>query len=236
MVASLEFSSGFVLHSRAYGDTSLIIDFFSRDFGRQSLYARGAKSKKRTGHRALLNPFIPLVVSAKGRGSLKTLTHIESTGAAYQLRGRALYCAFYLNELIVRLLPEDDGQPQLFDYYAEILRDIAMHQSEWGDAPLEVRLRSFEWLLVEIVGASFSLQEDIDGASILPDAAYGLVQQQGLKKLDDGLVGVSGAALLALSRGDLAVESHRAELKRFMRLVLKPLLGAKPLMSRSLFG
>ncbi|UTA46281.1 DNA repair protein RecO [Simiduia sp. 21SJ11W-1] len=236
MATVLNFSAGYVLHSRAYGDTSLIIDFFSKEYGRQSLYARGAKANKRGGPRALLNPFIPLVVSAKGRGNLKTLTHIESTGTAFQLKGRALYCAFYLNELIVRLLPEDDAQSALFDYYGEILADLSQHHPDWGDAPLEVRLRSFEWLLLEMVGASFSLTEDIDGKPIEPGAAYGLVQQQGMKRLEAELAGISGAALLALGRGDLADEGHRAELKRFMRGVLRPLLGSKPLTSRTLFN
>nr|WP_246341251.1 DNA repair protein RecO [Simiduia aestuariiviva] len=223
------------MHSRAYGDTSLIVDYFSRTHGLQSLYARGAKSKKKTGHRALLNPFIPLTVSAKGRGSLKTLTSIESVGPAYQLKGRALFCGFYLNELIKRLLPEDDGQSQLFDFYSDILSDLAVHAPEWGDAPLEVRLRSFEWLLVQKVGAGFSLVECIDAEPVRPNQYYSLIHQQGLQAVAPGEGAVSGAALLALAEGNLRLESDRQEIKQFMRRVLRPLLGSKPLASRELF-
>lgn len=236
MSTVLELEQGFILHSRAYGDTSLIVDCLTRRCGRQSVYARGAKSKKKSSVRALINPFLPVVVSAKGRGGLKTLTALESAGTAYRLQGRALYCGFYLNELLVRLLPEDDAQPELFDFYADILLALAGHQAEWGDAPLEVRLRSFEWMLVNKAGAGFSLRTTHAGEPLQANMGYGVRFQQGLELSMQAEGTISGAALLAFADGRLANDIHRQEIKLFMRRVLKPLLGAKPLVSRSLFS
>jgi DNA repair protein RecO (recombination protein O) len=235
MAAVLDLELGFVLHGRAYGDTSLIVDCLTRNQGRQSIYARGAKSKKKNSVRALLNPFIPVILSAKGRGGLKTLTSLEAAGGAYRLQGRALYCGFYLNELLVRLLPEDDSQPDLFDFYADILVELAQHMPEWGDAPLEVRLRSFEWMLLEKSGAAFALRQTQHGEAVVADRHYSLVYQRGLEIAEQGVGAISGAALLAFADGKLAQDAHRQEIKLFMRKVLRPLLGGKPLVSRALF-
>lgn len=236
MPKSFEDEPAFILHARSYGDTSLIIDAFTRTFGRISLYARGAKAKKKQGIRPLLNPFIPVNITGVGKGSLKSLTAIESTGAAYSLRGRSLYCGFYLNELLVRLLPEEDSQTELFEFYTNIVTDLAAHDPDWGDAPLEVLLRTFEWLLVQQVGQSFSLVHDANtGQPVEFNKHYIHQFQTGMVACEMRSGAISGKALIEFSVGNLADAESRREIKELMRAVLKPLLGARPLNSRALF-
>lgn len=233
----LELEPAFILHSRHYGDTSLIIDCFTRSQGRVSLYARGARAKRKSGQqRAMLNPFIPVLVSAQGKGTLKTITGLEADGPACTLRGRALYCGFYLNELLVRLLPEYEQQENLFDYYQACLGQLATCDEAAGDQQLEQLLRSFEWLLVCLMGMGFSLSMEANSQQpVQPDRYYRFESQLGLITSEAGPGVTSGAALLAFEAGDMTNSALRLEIKHFMRRVLKPLLGGRPLSSRELF-
>jgi DNA repair protein RecO (recombination protein O) len=89
----------FILQQRKFRETSLIIDVLTRDFGRISLLAKGVrKAKSKTA--GLLQPFIPLTLSYVGKSELKTLTDVEITQPFIQLQGLAVYCGFYVNELI----------------------------------------------------------------------------------------------------------------------------------------
>jgi len=110
----------FVLHSYAWRETSLIVEMLSRDFGRVALVARGAK-RPTSQFRGILMPFSPLALSWSGRAELKTLVRAEWQGGLAPLRGDGLLAAFYLNELLVRLLPRADAHPGLFASYVQAL-------------------------------------------------------------------------------------------------------------------
>ena len=113
---SVELQSSFVLHTRKYRETSLIVELFTRNFGRVGIVARGARSR-RSVRNALLQPFSPICASWVTRGELGTLTAVERDATLHSLRGRALACGFYLNELLVRLLTRHDPHPLLFECY-----------------------------------------------------------------------------------------------------------------------
>ena len=92
----------FVLHRRPFSESSLVVELFTRNLGRVAALAKGAR---RPGSPLrLLDPFQPLLIGMSGRGELPTLTHAEADGCAYALAGGALFCGFYLNELLLRLL------------------------------------------------------------------------------------------------------------------------------------
>jgi DNA repair protein RecO (recombination protein O) len=108
----------YILHSRPYRDSSVILEVFTPEHGRISALARGARRKSRGGSAAaLLQLFTPLLLSFSGRGELKTLTAREAAGTAVSLRGDRLYSGLYVNELLVRLLHRYDPHPQLFVAY-----------------------------------------------------------------------------------------------------------------------
>jgi DNA repair protein RecO (recombination protein O) len=116
--------AAFVLHTYPYRETSLIVEAFTSEFGRVAMVARGAK-RPRSEMRGLLQGFQPLLLSWAGQHELKTLLRGEWRGGLPLVRGSALVCGFYLNELLLKLLPREDPHPRLFAHYETALADLA---------------------------------------------------------------------------------------------------------------
>ena len=121
--------AAFVLHAYPFRETSLIVEAFTRDFGRVALLARGAR-RPRSALRGLLLGFQPLEFSWAGKGEVLTLMKAEWQGGLPLLSGKALICGYYLNELLLNLLPREDAHVRLFDVYAETLRRFTAGLSE----------------------------------------------------------------------------------------------------------
>ncbi len=98
----IQLQPGFVLHARAYRDTSQIVEVLTPDYGRVGLVARGIRTA-RSKLKGVLQVFRPLLFSWSKSGELGTLTGAEPAGPAIGLQGDCLLCGLYLNELIVRL-------------------------------------------------------------------------------------------------------------------------------------
>ena len=145
----VEFLAGFVLHSRPLRETNLLVDVFTPDFGVSRLVARGARSAK-SKIRPLAQPFRPLLVSWSGRHELKTLTGLEEQGRGYPLAGLELACAYYLNELLLRLLPMEAPCATVFAQYAQSL--ITLDEIDDDTQQLESALRLFELELLDSLG------------------------------------------------------------------------------------
>ena len=225
---------GYILHSRAYRDTSAILEAFTPEYGRVSLVARGARRKSRGGSGgALLQLFQPLLVSFSGRGELKTLTGREAAGMAYALRGHRLFSGLYINELLVRLLHRYDAHPTLFADYGDALMALSSND------PLEAVLRRFEMRLLDELGYSFDLRWDgHSGEPVREDAWYhyhsdhGLVERVGVA--DAERPAYAGADLLAIADGRLEGAAAQTS-KRLLRQALASHLGEVTLRSRELF-
>ncbi len=135
---------GYLLHASAWRETSLLVQVFTRDYGQLALVAKGAK-RPYSVLRPVLNGFQPLILSWTGSGEVKTLTRAESIGVR-PLAGKALMSAWYLNELILRLLPREDAHPRLYEAY-----DAALVQLAAGGGAAAA-LRRFEWILLQETG------------------------------------------------------------------------------------
>src|SRR5436190_23870238 len=140
----------FVLHAYAYRETSLIVEAFTHAFGRVALVAKGAK-RPRSEMRGLLQAFQPLMLSWTGGGELKTLTKVEWRGGLPLVTGAALLCGFYLNELLLKMLPREDPHPDLFGDYRSTLERLAVSSEH---APV---LRQFEVRLLAALGYALPL-------------------------------------------------------------------------------
>ena len=79
----IQLQPAYVLHHRPYRDTSRILELFTRDHGRVSVFARGARGGTKSGASLLpiLQPFNRLLVSWSGRGEAGQLTGAEFDGA-----------------------------------------------------------------------------------------------------------------------------------------------------------
>jgi len=201
-------------------ETSLIVEAFTRSHGRVSVIARGAR-RPRSAMRGVLLSFHPLRLGWSGSGELGNLISAEWSGAIQPLAGRGLMCGFYLNELLLRLLPRDDAHELLFDFYGEALRGLSAG-TEQGAV-----LRSFEKrLLAELGYAPLLEREAASGAPIEPERRYVYEPDRGplaLRNSHSGELTVSGQTLL-----DLAADEYtRPETRDEARTLLRALIGQR---------
>ena len=227
---------GLVLHARHYSETSLILEVLTREQGRIGLLAKGAR-RRSSPWQGLLKPFQPLLLSWGGRGDLALLTGAESDGAAIALDVDSLYCGFYLNELLVRLLHRHDPHEQLFDAYRSALHALG------SVAVPDIVLRIFEKRLLSDIGYGLVLDRDIhDNATLIPDALYEYVIDQGpVRVVDPQLhrpargIRIHGESLMALAQEELISPRALRETKLLVRAALSRHLGGRPLHSRRLY-
>lgn len=222
----------FVLHTSDYRETSLLVEAYSRNHGRIGLIAKGARRAK-TGLRAVLNPFQPLLLSWSGKSDLATLTAAEPDQSALALNGEALYCGFYMNELLMRLLHRHDPHERLFDAYQATL--VRLQTDDEYDAALRI----FEKHLLQELGYGLVLDHEANANTpIAPDRTYDYLPERGPVPADgsqtDGVT-IHGRSLLALAAGRFSDAQELREAKRLMRRMLAQHLGERPLYSRELF-
>jgi len=154
-------AAGFVLHASPWRETSLIVQAFTRDHGQVALVAKGAK-RPASALRPALSAFQRLTLSWSGKGEVKTMTHAECSGIR-ALRGRGFLSAWYMNELLLQLLPREDPHPALFDAYDHALTELSQTHNAAG------ALRRFEWALLQETGYGTDLPApDFDALSDEP--------------------------------------------------------------------
>jgi DNA repair protein RecO (recombination protein O) len=228
----VDLQPAYILHTRPYRDTSLLIDFLTPDFGRVTAVARGVR-KNKTPRRQLLNPFSRLLLCWQGKTDMKLLTNFESDNHFLTLTANHLYSGFYLNELLVRLLPEMDRHNGLYYAYEQTL-DALQSQSD-----IEPLLREFEFRLLDELGYGLDFSVDArSGYAIDMQAMYECHVQEGFFSAHTDVPAqflLKGEWLLAIAAGDYSDSATRLAAKHLSRRMLKPLLGSRPLNSRQLF-
>jgi len=227
--------TAFVLHQRNFSETSLLVELFTPDHGRLTVLAKGAR-RPRSPFRGALKPFQPLLTGWVGRSDLPILIQGEAAGESLLPTGPAIYCGFYLNELLCRLLHRHDPHPNLFVSYVHTLE--AVSTAPMGEQPL----RYFELQLLQDLGYGPVLDRDTaTGNPVVPDATYDYLPDRGPVELrDEGFATPSrglrlhGETLLGLARQQLETSVSLRESKRLMRMLLAAHLGMEPLHSRLL--
>ncbi len=226
----VQLEPAFLLHHYAWRESSRIVEIFSRGHGRVSLFARGARRGK-SALPSSLQPFGELLVSWSASGEAGQLSGAERNGAAAVLAGDRLMSGFYLNELLLRLLPRHDPHPVLYDAYAAVVSGL-------GDPAVDPArgLRIFEKRLLEELGWGLDLAcEAGSGAAIEPQRAYRYRIDGGAQALDgvadDPLV-FAGASLLSLASERLDDPGHLADARRLLRAALDQCLDGRPLRTR----
>lgn len=218
---------GLVLHRRPFRETSLLIEMFTADHGRVGLVARGARAA-RSPLRGLAEPFHLVHVSWTRRGELGTLTGLEPferTDALPALAGRAVWCGLYANELILKLVPRDDPEPNLFAHYRALLAGIAdpAHQAD--------ALRAFELALLSALGVAPDLGREAEsGATVAADRHYRVDPVAGPLPVAAGDSGaVSGRVLAALADGTSLHGADAVAARRVTRMLLDHQLDGRVL-------
>ena len=230
----VETELAYILHKRAFRDTSQIIDVFTREHGRISLMSRGSRgAKSKTG--GLLQLFRPLLIGWQGRGEMPFLNSVEMAEIkAPVLSGKSQISAMYVNELLVYLLHKNDVHKDVFDQYHACLYALKENEN------IELVLRLFEKELLQQLGFGLNLTVDADsGDPVREDADYAYHFEHGPVLCDRGRQIqnpiLSGASLIAFDQNEIILQQHRSEIKQLMRYVLAGHLGHKKLKSRELF-
>lgn len=223
---------GWVVHRRPWRESSLLIEFFAREYGRVGLVAKGARSA-RSAWRGLTEPFTPLVASWSRRGEMGTLTGLESNGPRQVLSGRALWCGLYVNELLLRLLERDDPHPEVFDACGRVFDGLAR-----GEVPQSLLLRRFERALLEGMGVAPDFAFDAaSGEAISPEGLYHLQPEAGFVPVERPGRGVfRGSAVRALALGETDDRETAREMRELMRMLIDHHLAGRELASRRLLS
>ncbi len=224
-----EHEPGFVLHAYPYKETSLIVEALTRRFGRIGLLARGAR-RPRSALRGVLLAFHPLRLSWSASAELGTLVSAEWDGGPPALAGIGLMCGFYLNELLLKMLPREDPHELLFDAYAAGIARLAA-----GEAQAAV-LRGFERRMLAELGYAPVLDRDAaSGAAIEPAKRYAYEPDRGpveTRSMNGELI-VSGRTLQDIARDDYGRQETRDEARRLLRALIAERLGGQTLHTRS---
>ena len=236
MENKIQLQPAYVLFSRPFQNTSLMLDFFTIDYGRIRAIARGAR-RHSSKYRSFLQPFHPLLIGYTGRGEVKTLGHVESSVAAITLKGERLFSAIYLNEILCRLLHNYVEHKSLYKNYQETL--IALQ----GSGNLEVTLRIFELTLLSELGYAINFNEvHLTNEPIIKGKLYKFSPYIGFElasPIDDEENPQNyfeGEVLIAIKELKLEEGKVSKSAKRLLRIALSSLLGDKPLNSRNLFA
>lgn len=224
----------YVLHAYPFRETSLIVEVFSRDFGRLALLARGAR-RPRSAIRGLMMAFQPIEVAWAGRGEVLTLMKAEWQGGQPLLSGEALFCGYYLNELLMHLVPREDAHVHLFARYGEMLSRLA---GSTNGKVREADLRCFEKTLLQELGYGLTLDRDSEGRAISAESHYTYRMEHGPVRLEHAEAAaqvVRGKTLLDLDGEDFSDPRSRSESKMLMRVLMTYYLAGAELETRKIF-
>lgn len=229
----IQLQPAYVLHHRPYRDTSRIVDLFTRDYGRLTVFARGVRGK--SGLAAALQAFQPILVSWSGKGEAGQLTAAELVGEPTSLPAARLLSGFYLNELLLKLLHLHDPQLEIFNLY-----NLTVQTLKAGGDELAA-LRLFEKRLLQSLGFGLSLQcEAESGVPIEPQRCYRYVLELGPLPVNadaNPAKGVYlGATLLALAAETLIEAQHKTDARHLLRNALDHVLDGRRLQSREILG
>jgi len=229
---NVELTPAYVLHQRPFRETSVLLNVFSKQFGRVSLIAKGVRKSKRNQN-GLLQLYQPLLISWMGRGELQTLTSVEVDKPRYILKTESVLCGLYINELIVKLLPAHIAEPSVFEAYEHVLERLQQADN------IEVALRLFEKCLLTQLGYGLVLDRDAETGDIIEyDQRYQYQADSGLYRChsESNKHSISGRSLQHLVMERDFDKQSLSEVKQLMRSVIHFYLDGKPLQSRQLFA
>lgn len=254
MIQPADRQPGYVLHRRAYRESSALVELLTRDFGLVGAVMRGVKRSPRSARD--LEPFGHIAVSWRGRGQLVTVLRAE-TVVRRNLSGDALFAGLYINELLVKTLGREEPVADLFDSYDAAIASLAEVQSSTaglrarnhssadggvrrGVYELEPILRTFERRLLDELGYGIAFDVDVaNGRPIEPGRVYRVVDGEGFREVDNQeasqVTVFDGAQIAAMNAGEYRDRVVLQGAKQILRRAIAVRLGGKPLVTRRLF-
>ena len=230
----VESEPGFILHTIPYRETSLLVDIFTLNYGRLRCVAKGFRKPNKKGIAKTLFPYTEHHFQWQGRGELKTLIQADPIQAPVFLKQESLFVGLYINELLYKLLHQNDPHQSLYEFYRQLMTQLSSSEI------LQPVLRRFEMLLLEELGYGLVLDAEAEtGQAVSSEHLYYYIPDQGLKLIQDqtadNLHAFSGADIMALCQGQLEQQSVLRAAKKLTRQVSDFYLDGKELNSRELY-
>jgi DNA repair protein RecO (recombination protein O) len=232
----------FVLHVRPYRENQQLVELLTEHDGKVSALVYVGQSK-RSIKKALLQPFLPLNVAfkenTKQNNNLKMLTRVEANSKSYPLTKNSLYSAFYLNELLVRLLSDDIICETLFSQYQFTIDALSQGLA------IAPQLRAFELCLLDELGLSLDFTPVFEENGEHVAGFYYVAEQGFIPAYHYAIKNITTPWFNTLHLQAIAEQNYdrnKSELagidqtfKLLMRQIFYHLLEGKPLNSRKLF-
>ncbi len=241
MAKELDYAPAFILHTRPFKENQLLMEMLVAGIGRISIIGYKG-SKKNTAKTALMRPFRALIVQVKRLSGLRTLKSLEENQQLSRqfpdLKGKGLFCGFYLNEIICRLCSADDEYDALYPLYVYCIKCLSVISNFSGENAEQIQmiyyqwvLRQFEYRLIQMLGYGISFTEELTmQQQIEPGLSYQLHS-------DNGFV-IDAAKPSSFSGKDLLSVAERLEqnLEQNLEQELKRTLqnGEEHLLAQSL--
>ena len=228
----VEHTPCYILHRRDYRESSLILEILSREHGRVSLIAKGAKrNKKQQGISYSL--YQEYLMSWVSKSELGTLIDVELATIMTSMSPKQMMTGFYINEIILRLLHKHESHPELFDSYNSTVRELSNNNTD------QVLIRYFEKILLQSLGYGVIFDQDLNtrNDNVAEVNYYYKLDFGPTSSSHDSATGipVSGSTLIGLNNETLTDTKNKNEAKRLLRSLLNQYLGEKPLESRKLY-
>ncbi|MGC6403976.1 MAG: DNA repair protein RecO [Candidatus Comchoanobacterales bacterium] len=205
----------YILHKRPFNDRSILLDLFSPISGINRVVAR---IKKQQHLQALYQPFQPLVCTWSIKNDLGSLKMIEPTKGFHLLQPKQLFCGFYVNELLLKLLPSGEPCESIYEAYIIFLNTV--------NTQTEPALRVFETQLLEHIGLALYPPKN--------DAHYHLTAD-GWQKSDDPQA-FSSETIMYIHQQAWDQPNILEEAKRLNRIRIQIATDYKELKSKSIFN
>ena len=216
----------FLLHQRPYGNTSVMAEMFTLDNGRISVIAKGAK-KPKSKFFGVLSPFSKLRITYRGKSELKTLTNVDKEDIFSDSFSKLSYTLLYINELLIKILPQGAPQKELFNLYDKFLLEIKTSNE------IDIILRRFEIDLLEMLGYGINFINEVDsGQSIDADKLYDFVPELGFKESPNGIF--KGKEIISISKLDFE-NINKKKFKSLTTMAIGYSLDGGDLKSRQIF-
>jgi DNA repair protein RecO (recombination protein O) len=215
-----------VLHQYPYRDTSRIVEVFTAEHGRLTVFARGANTAK-SSLKGVLRPFQRLLISWSGKSEAGQLVSAEIDGRSSTLSPARLMSGFYLNELLLKLTERWDPHPAVFAAYAICVQALCDGANE------EPALRRFEKHLLNELGYGLELKRTVEGMPVQADRYYRFALESGPQPCVAEAPGaVYGQSLADLQSESFADARSLRDAKRLLRAAIDACLDGRPLKSR----
>lgn len=217
----------YVLQKHIVSETKCSVTCLSRERGRFNGWIQ-LKGKKKS--QILYEPFLPLWLVLETRQNWIAIKTIELQSQTSRLIGDALWCGWYLNELLMYLLPPDEINFNIYDLYTETLNALAQAHEKTA---YEIILRRFEWHLLTSLGMGISLTHEAQGKGAISAARF--YQCRPGLGLIESTSGISGEVILGFASGNWAARGVLKGAKQLMRMLIEHALEGRELKTRTLF-